>query len=202
MFHDRLTSGLFLALVIILAGRLAQTGFLENTLTEFLLLAVIPVLFIKLCGGKLREFGLSIGNLKLGLKYSLAIFILALPLIFYGSRMADFREYYPLWKPAYKNFYNLVLYELAVGILLFSTEVFYRGFLLFTLNGKTKYGNLLHACVYALAHVGKPFLEIPYSFFAGLVFGEVDLKCKSMLPSFLMHFAGNIAFDLMLIHIL
>jgi membrane protease YdiL (CAAX protease family) len=202
MSHERPTSGLLLALAVILASRLAQSGFLENTIVELLLLAVIPVLFIKLCGRNLKDFGLSAGNLKLGLKYSIVIFTLALPVMFYGSRMSEFKDYYPLWKPAYGSFYNLILYELAVGVLLLSTEVFYRGFLLFTLNEKTKYGNLLHACVYALAHTGKPFLEIPYSFFAGLVFGHVDLKCKSILPSFLMHFLGNIAFDLMLIHLL
>jgi len=201
MSHDRPTSGILLALAIILASRLTQTGFLENTAIELLLLAAIPILFIKLCGRNLKDFGLSLGNLRLGLKYSTVFFLLALPFMLYG-RMASFREYYPLWKPAYGNVYNLILYEIAVGILLFSTEVLYRGLLLFTLNEKTKYGNLLHACIYALAHIGKPFLEIPYSFFAGLVFGEVDLKCKSILPSFLMHFLGNIAFDLMFIYLL
>ena len=189
-----------MAVVIIILGRVINVSFLQTALVDFLLMVSIPALFIKLYKKCLREYGFSLGNLRLGLKYSAIIFLLALPLMAYGSQLPSFKEYYPIWKPAYDSIGNLILYELAVGVLLFATEFFYRGFLLFTLAEKTRYGNIIHAIVYALAHIGKPFLEIPYSFLAGLVFGEVDLKCKSILPSFLMHFLGNITFDLLFIY--
>jgi len=199
MKNKRLLS-LLLALTIVLASRLTAAAFFQMALTEFTLLVAVPAAYIKLSGGKLGEYGISFGELKRGLKYAAAIFILALPLMAYGSQLSSFRGYYPIWKPAYQNPVNFIVYELTVALMLFSTEFFYRGFLLFTLNRETRLANVIHALVYALVHVGKPLLEVPYSFMAGLVFGEADLKCKSILPSFLMHFAGNLAFDLMIIY--
>lgn len=197
---DKTLLGLLLALAVILASRFVSASFFQLALIDLLLLVFVPALFIKLSGRSLQDFGFCLGDLKLGLKYAAVIFALALPLMFYGSQMPSFRDYYPIWKPAYKSLGNLILYESSVCVMLFSTEFFYRGFLLFTLDRKTRYGNLVHAIAYALVHVGKPFLEVPYSFFAGLVFGAVDLRCKSILPSFLMHFLGNIAFDLLIIY--
>jgi membrane protease YdiL (CAAX protease family) len=200
MSRNKTFFGLFLALAVLLATRIVFAEFFQLSIINALLLFLVPALFIKLTGRNLGEYGLSSGNLKLGLKYAALALLLAFPLMVYASQMPSFREYYPLWKPAYQSLPNLLLYESAIALMMVSTEFFYRGFLLFTLNEKMRYGNLMHAFVYALMHIGKPFLEIPYSFFVGLIFGEADVRCRSILPSFLMHFLGNVAFDLLIIY--
>ncbi|MEE8402731.1 MAG: CPBP family intramembrane glutamic endopeptidase, partial [Candidatus Hydrothermarchaeaceae archaeon] len=60
---------------------------------------------------------------------------------------------------------------------------------------------LLHAIPYMLVHIGKPPLEVPYSFFAGLLFGYLALKTRSILPSFLVHFLGSAGFELMVLRL-
>jgi len=198
--QSRTKTGILLALAVIAVSRLVSGSFFQLSIAEFLLLVAIPTVYLKLAGRRLKDYGFTGGDVLQGLKYTVVIFMLATPFMLVGSTIESFRAYYPLWKPAYANINNFILYELAVGVMLFSTEFFYRGFLLFTLNKETKYGNLIQAFIYALAHIGKPFLEVPYSFFAGLVFGSVDARCKSILPSFLMHFLGNVAFDLMILY--
>ena len=57
-----------------------------------------------------------------------------------------------------------------IAILMFNTEFLFRGYLLFSLKeelGKAP-ALVLHAIPYALVHLGKPTLEVPYSFFMGL----------------------------------
>ncbi|MDD5111193.1 MAG: type II CAAX endopeptidase family protein [Candidatus Altiarchaeota archaeon] len=191
---------IMLSLGILAAGRVFTAGFFPNAFLDFILLFMIPASFILLSGRRLHDFLLSFGSVKRGLAYSAAIFALAVPFMVYGSGLDSFRGYYPLWKPAYGSLSDFLLYELAVAVMLFSTEFFYRGFLLGFLKEKTRHGNIIHAVIYSLMHLGKPMLEVPYSFFAGFVFGEIDVRCRSILPSFLMHFLGNLFFDLLFIY--
>lgn len=190
---------IIVALLAVAGSRLASGGFFCNTIADFLFLAAVPAAFVMLSGRKLSEYGLSLGDTKKGLKYAAFFYTAALPLMLVGSRLRSFAEYYPLWRPAYESTGNILSYELAVGLMLFSTEFFYRGFLLTALGEKTRHANFIQALFYALMHVGKPPLEVPYSLIAGLVFGMVALRCKSILPCFLMHYLGNITFDLLLI---
>jgi membrane protease YdiL (CAAX protease family) len=190
---------LLVAFLAVAGSRLASDGFFRDSIADFIFLVLLPAAFIALSRSKLSEFGFSPGDIRTGLKYAAFFYTAAIPFMVIGSRISSFAEYYPLWKPAYESTGNLLSYELAVGLMLFSTEFFYRGFLLFTLKGQTKHAVLIQALLYALMHVGKPSLEVPYSLLAGLVFGMVAMRCKSILPSFLMHYVGNITFDLLLI---
>ncbi|MBN1785495.1 MAG: CPBP family intramembrane metalloprotease, partial [Candidatus Methanofastidiosa archaeon] len=81
------------------------------------------------------------------------------------------------------------------GLLMLSTEFFYRGFMLFGLDRLGKGAILVQAIPYAYVHLGKPMLEVYYSFFAGIVFGYIDWESKSILPSFLLHWTTSIIFD-------
>lgn len=118
-----------------------------------------------------------------------------------GAQLPSFQEYYPWWPPAAENLTTFVYFEALVGIRMLATEAVYRGILLFSLAKimPPRRANVVHAFIYMLAHIGKPFLEVPYSFAAGFVFGEVDQKTKSILPSFFMHYASSILFDALVI---
>ncbi|ODS35132.1 MAG: hypothetical protein A7315_15005 [Candidatus Altiarchaeales archaeon WOR_SM1_79] len=160
------------------------------------------LIFLLILKVNLKDVLLGFGNLKPGLKYSVLIFAVALPVMAYGSTLSDFSQYYPIWKPASDSTWNFILYESAIAIRMLATEFFYRGFLMWTLMEKMdeRYANLIHSFVYMLMHIGKPPLEVPYSFIGGYVFAWVDLRSKSILPSFLIHFLGSLVFDLMIIN--
>ncbi len=192
---------IFIAATVILIQLNVLATFFEHVIIDLIVIAALIGILL-LFRERLADFGLSSGNIKLGLKYSVILFILALPLMLYGSSLESFKNYYPIWDPANSGIKNFIIFELAVGVMMFYTEFLYRGFILFGLSkNKTpgKYANLIQSFIYMLRHIGKPGLEVPYSFFAGYVFGLVDLRCKSILPSFLMHFTASVVFDLMII---
>ena len=178
-------------------------GFWENFLVDFVFLVVIPVLV--LTGGKnwkvLKKFGLALGDWKWWGKWVVVLLVVSLPIMYYGVGLPGFEEYYPRYPPARYSWTAFVIFELAFGVLMFATEFFYRGFLLFGLAEKMdpRVANLIHAFLYMLVHIGKPGIEVPYSFVAGYAFGYVDYKGKSILPSFIMHWVSSIIFDFMII---
>ncbi|MBI5253856.1 MAG: CPBP family intramembrane metalloprotease [Euryarchaeota archaeon] len=167
-----------------------------NLLKSTLLLTVLPLLYLRIRRIKFEEVGLSYP--KNSMRYALAMLILALPFMLYGASLPEFKSYYPFWQPARENISNLLTLWLAMFFWMFNTEFFFRGFLLFSLE--KKFGRsaiLLQAIPYFLVHFGKPSLELPYSFFAGLVFGYVALRTRSIFPSFFAHWGGAVIFDLL-----
>lgn len=110
--------------------------------------------------------------------------------------MSSFRAYYPIFP--YRSAWGFLLGEALIGIGMFAHEAFYRGFLLFPLARKNRRAGIIVQLIpYVLVHIGKPSLEIPYSLIGGIVFAEIDLRSGSFLPSFLLHWAGAVVFDIL-----
>jgi membrane protease YdiL (CAAX protease family) len=158
---------------------------------QTVLFTAIPVLFIM--------FG---RYLRLGLKYVGVMLVLAMPFMVYGASLDQFKDYYPIWEPARRNVLSFILLELGVFIMMFNTEFYFRGLLLFSLkrrlNGKW-IAIFVHSLIYMLVHIGKPGLEVPYSFFVGIVFAWVALKTRSFLPTLIAHWTSSVIFDLMVL---
>jgi len=194
-----------MALAVGLAGLayFVHYGFWENFAIDFFFLVVIPVLF--LTKGKnwtlLKEYGLQLGDWRYWGKWTVLLLLLSLPVMYYGIGLPGFESYYPRYDAARYSWTAFILFELAFGVVMFATEFFYRGFMLFGLSEKMdpRIANLIHAFVYMLVHIGKPGWEVPYSFGAGYLFGYVDYKGKSILPSFIMHWVSSVIFDFMII---
>jgi len=174
---------------------------LDYYVYEFIVLAIIPIIYIIVSKKKFSDYNLSLGDVGKGLKYTVLLIIVSLPFMLYGASLLEFQSYYPLWDDERNSFYSFIYYEVFVmGVLMFYTELFYRGFLLRSLSRKTRYGNLIQSIVYMYVHLGKPGLEVWWSLPAGFVFGEVDNKCKSILPSFLMHWLSSMLFNAMILY--
>ncbi len=191
---------IFLALAVLVLGRTFTTGsFFEWILKHTAIFAAIPLLSLLVLKIRPGEVGLSLKSWRISVKYAAIVLAFALPVMYYGAAQPDFRAYYPLWPQADESVRNFILYQSGIAILMFNTEFFFRGYLLFSLEkefGK-KYAILLHAIPYMLVHIGKPTLEVPFSFFAGILFGYLALKCRSILPGFLVHFLGSAGFEAM-----
>ena len=127
---------------------------------------------------------------------TLVLLGVAVIMSFLGLLDESMRSYYPRFP--YSGVYSFILGELKMGVVMFLHEAFFRGFLLFPLAKKNKWlGILGQAIPYAILHVGKPPIEIPYSFFAGIVFAIIDLREESFLPSFVVHWLGSAFFDVL-----
>lgn len=193
-----------LALAVLILDRTFAIGSFPGwILKHTILFTGIPLLSILLLKIRPRDVGLSLGNWKLSVKYAAIVLALALPAMYYGSTLPDFRSYYPIWSHASDSIGRFLLYEAMIAVLMFNTEFFFRGYLLLSLRSVTGRNSaiLLHAIPYMLVHIGKPALEVPYSFFVGLLFGYLALKTRSILPSFLIHFLGSVGFEIMVLYL-
>ncbi|MFH0863227.1 MAG: CPBP family intramembrane glutamic endopeptidase [Candidatus Altiarchaeota archaeon] len=194
------TIGLLLASLAILAARYVFPGYLEYAIMCLALMAALPAAYIIASRRRLGDYLLQRGDLWGGLKVSAALILLAFPIMHYGSTLEEFQSYYPTWAPARHGIMDLFLYETYMLALMVSTEVLYRGFLMNILSQGTRYGNAIHAVIYMLAHLGKPPIEVAYSLPVGWLFGEVDKRYGSILPSLTMHYVSSLIFDLMVLY--
>ncbi len=96
---------------------------------------------------------------------------------------------------------NILLYYLTVAIMPAFTEEFaFRGVILGSLR---KYSDglalVVSSALFALMHGN--FVQIPFTFCCGLMFGFLVIKTNSLLPSIIVHFLNNglsVTFDLLL----
>ncbi|WP_457750709.1 CPBP family archaeomyxosortase MrtA, partial [Thermococcus sp.] len=141
------------------------------------------------------ELGLKFPNRR-GLKLFLLLFALSTPLSLYGTTIPSMRSYYPIF--SYSGPLTFLLGELGMGLIMLAHEAFYRGFLLFPLARKNEtLAIILQNIPYTLVHIGKPGIEVPYAFIAGIIFAKMDLEGESFLPSFLLHWFGSALFDVL-----
>lgn len=125
----------------------------------------------------------------------LLLLILTIPTSFFASRIPDFRNFY-------LNFpiTPIGIFDRFFGM--FVSELFFRGFLLFGFSKRfRKWSIVIQDIPYTLLHIGKPILELPYSAVAGIIFGIINYRGKSFLPSFLLHAIGSEIFIVM-VHLL
>jgi hypothetical protein len=134
----------------------------------------------------LKDFGVSFGDKKIGL-FSIVFFPIYLtPFLLLIQFIPNVSMYYSMSNLT--NIGSFLLFSLKLGVGMFFWEFFFRGFLLFGLYkiiGKITLPLL--AVPFALAHLGKPPIEIVVSFFAALLLGHIAIKSKSFLPAFFIH---------------
>jgi len=158
---------------------------------------LLPLAVAIALGFKPKELGLRLGETRRSLPLTALLLLASSPLIFIASRFPIFYNYYPMFSWARGGILGLAAYELFILVLMLSTEFFFRGFLMF---GTKKLGamqsNLLQAVPYALVHIAKPPLELPASLVGGLLFGWLDQRYKSILPSVILHCGFNLVMDI------
>ncbi|NJF24895.1 CPBP family archaeomyxosortase MrtA [Thermococcus sp. Bubb.Bath] len=155
----------------------------------------VPLVASKALGFSLREVGIKSPNKK-GLRITLILLIFAAFLSVEGTLVPSMVAYYPRF--AFDGWWGFLRGELIMGTIMLAHEAFFRGFLLFPLARKNRWGAIIAQDVpYALVHIGKPGIEIPYSLLAGIVFGWADIEGESFVPSFLVHWIGSAFFDLL-----
>lgn len=146
-----------------------------------ILYLVIPILVIFiLFRENPKEYGLSLGDWKLGLTYTALGVLCMAPVIFYlGNGDASMKKYYE----PYLNGLPWTTFLDLIG-----WEFFFRGWILFAYARKFGHDALwLQAVPFALAHIGKPEIETLSTIFGGFAFGWVAWRTKSFVWPLLIH---------------
>jgi membrane protease YdiL (CAAX protease family) len=173
-------------------------------LTAFILFGIIPFIVMRFFfQGTWREYGLHPGEWRAGLPVVLVLFVLISVLfLFPASQTTEIQKYFPYDKSAGDSIFNFLRLQFFRGLLFYSSwEFFFRGFLLFSLR---KYvGDWLAVCIQVIPsclwHLGLPAGEIFSSIVAGILFGCLALRTRSVIWPFLLHYMVGIILDVFII---
>jgi membrane protease YdiL (CAAX protease family) len=180
-----------------------QTGSYERHLViNYLLLLFVPLLIVFFVFGEPPgKYGFRKGDARAAGRLFVLLFTPCLVVYVVAARMPAFQAYYPGYPPARFQAGELLFWEAAFnGFYMFCWEFFFRGFLLFALLPALGSGAVaLQAALFGIMHWGKPMPEFYVSFLTGAGLGVVAWRTRSFLPTFALHAASAISFDLLVL---
>jgi uncharacterized protein len=165
---------------------------------DFITLFILPVLIILfLLREKLSDYGLRIGDYKIGLKITLIFILIMLPLIWFASSSDSFANVYPHLVTARESWTIFLIYELGLLVYMIAWEFVWRGYMLFGLFEKFGFYSLFIQMIpFVILHNGKPMIETFGSILAGLALGILALRTKSIFYCVLAHMSVMFSIDL------
>lgn len=165
---------------------------------DFITFLILPVLIIKFfIKEKISNYGLRIGDYKVGLKITLIYILIMLPLVWFVSSQNSFANVYPHLPSARDSWTVFLIYELGLIIYILAWEFVWRGFMLFGLYEKFGlYSIFIQMIPFVILHNGKPMLETFGSILAGLALGILALRTKSIFYCVLAHMSVMFSIDL------
>ncbi len=174
------------------------TAFTSWFVFDTILFLSIPILIILTAlKENLKDFGLRIGEWKIGLSFSVLSIIIFIPVIYIISSSSIFSDYFPLMESATDDIIVFLIYEALFILFIFSWEFIFRGFMLFGLEKKFGiYSIFIQMIPFVLLHNGKPFLETFAAIFGGLFLGYLALRTRSLYYGFIIHAFILISLDI------
>jgi membrane protease YdiL (CAAX protease family) len=165
---------------------------------DFFTFLILPVFIIKfILKEKLKDYGLNLGDYKLGIQVSLIFILFMLPLIWIVSSSEEFVLFYPHLPGTKINWNIFIVYELGMLIYLTAWEFIWRGYMLFGLYEKFGYYSVLIQMIpFLILHNGKPVLETFGAIFGGIALGILALRTSSILYCIFVHASVMFTIDL------
>ncbi len=146
-----------------------------------ILFLAVPVATLLLLGARPSEYGLRLGEWRIGVAAAVGLALLATPIIVISAGLPDFRAYYG---PQESGLAAILGRAVDVG----AAEFLFRGFLMWTLvRVAGPVGVVLATFPFVFTHLGKPELETLSTFFGGLGFGWLAWRTRSVLYGALLH---------------
>jgi hypothetical protein len=178
--------------------RYSPGGLEQRVVVDGLIFFVGPMVLAATYG---RDIGYRIDRKAIRNAALLALFVL--PFYLVGSSLPSIREYYPMWGTAaeLRDPGAFVAHALKQFALVLAVETYYRGLLCVGVG--ERFGikaAFISPVVYAIHHASKPPIEILLSGPTDVLFGAVDYKSNSLLPSVIAHGAGLVLLDWLVIH--
>jgi uncharacterized protein len=164
----------------------------------FVLLGLVPALIVKFVfHQRLAEYGVQLGIRKRTFR-TMAILV---PLFVLGGYLGSFdaamRAYYPINHHAGASGAMFALHAASYLLLYLGYEFGMRGFLQFGLRGSMGDVNALLVQVFAscVLHFGRPASETYLSILAGLFWGILAFRTRSLLSGLVQHFGLALSLD-------
>ncbi len=167
-------------------------------LSCLLLLGVVPaVLGVAVFRKPLGQWGVSLGRrprTALWVALSLPVFA---ALGAFSAAMPELRRVYPINPLASMSAAAFVAHAATYLLFYLGWEFFFRGFLLFGLEGELGAANavLIQATMSAMLHIGDPAGEAFGGFAGGILWGVAALRTRSLLPGLVGHATLGISLD-------
>lgn len=155
-----------------------------------LLFLVVPLATLLILGERPSDYGLQLGNWRLGLPVMLAAMAILAPVVLVLAGMPDFAAYYRLDAQAERSVPHEQLGFALAGFAadVISAEFLFRGFLMWTLVRVAGPSGILMATIpFVFAHLGKPELETLTTLAGGLAFSWLAWRTRSVLYGALVH---------------
>jgi membrane protease YdiL (CAAX protease family) len=183
------------------AGVLEYAGVIYQFAVTCLLFLLVPLVALKLFARQgLAELGLALGDKFAGFCVVVPLGFLVFGLsAFSVSFDPVFQSEYPMAKLAASSWSYFLVYQVAYGLLYYvAYEAFFRGMLQFSLRrelGATA-AILIQTCITTLLHIGKPEPEIWSALLAGLAFGLLAFRLRSIWPLVILHWGLGLMTDI------
>lgn len=127
----------------------------------------------------------------------LSLFVL--PFYLVGSSLPTIRAYYPMWhtSAALGEFLPHAVLQFTLAL---AAESYYRGLLCVGISELGYKAPFVSPVVYAIGHLAKPPIELLLSAPTDVLFGVVDYRSNSILPSVVAHGMGLALLDWLVLH--
>ncbi|RQG90258.1 CPBP family intramembrane metalloprotease [Natrarchaeobius halalkaliphilus] len=144
-----------------------------------------------------RHIGWNINRVAVRNAVLLSLFVL--PFYLVGSTLPTIREFYPMWYTS-AALGEFVPHAAQLFLLALATETYYRGLLCVGIKEIGFKAVFISPIVYMIHHASKPPIEFLLSGPTDVLFGAVDYKSNSILPSVIAHGAGLVLLDWLILH--
>lgn len=182
--------------------------YIYHNFTPLFFFFALGLLFVKFgLKENLKDYGLGLGDYKLGLKISLCL----TPLFIISGLTAAFdgemNQMYPLARDViYASGGYVLLYFVSYFAYYVGWEFLFRGIGINAISKKSgafmaiAVTTLISALIHtSIAGFGKPFTETFSAIFAGIIFGYVAYKTKSIWYTLWMHMVVGFSEDIFII---
>ena len=192
----------------------AQSGFrlqLLSFVSGVVLLVLIPVGIIHFVfKQKPQDYGLGLGDKRLGIRLILAASLIGIPLFYLGSLQPAMWSEYPMLYRGLTvaqiierfSWQQFILYEILYASFFVVIEFSFRGYMLFGLADRFGlYSVLVQMLPYTMWHLPKPVPELISTPIWGFATAAVGLRARSIWYTVLIHWVLNVFLDtLILVH--
>jgi uncharacterized protein len=187
----------------VLWGDRSATGAVYSFAACFVLLGVIPALTVRfLFGERLADYGVRFGDRVRTVRSALILCPCFLLAAYIASGEAGVRAHYPLNPSAASSPAMFAVHAASYLLFYLGWEFHFRGFLQIGLRQRLGDVNALLVQVLAsgLLHIGRPASETYGSLLAGLLWGILAYRTRSLLSGLLQHYLLGISLDWFLCH--
>nr|WP_323191996.1 CPBP family intramembrane glutamic endopeptidase [Halostella sp. PRR32] len=185
---------LFGAVLTVAWMQTVEPGINRRVVLDTLLFIVGP-LALGLSHG--RQIGWRVDRTALRNTALLAAFVL--PFYLVGSSLPSIRGFYPMWETTTAPG-EFLPHAIKLFVLALAAETYYRGLLCVGVRDIGFASVFISPVVYMLHHFHKPPIEFLLSGPTDVLFGAVDYKSNSILPSVVAHGAGLVLLDWLVLH--